>query len=465
MKIAYLDCFSGISGDMFLAALVDAGVPLATLQQAVDALNLGVHLDLRRVNRSGIDSAKIDVLTEDGRAAEAHSHSHGQHGHHDHHDNEEHEHSHTHAHTHDHDHSHDHTHNDQSHSHTQDHAHGRSLTVIRQLIHGASLPEAVKHLALSAFDLLGRAEAKIHNVPIETIHFHEVGSVDAIADIVAAAAGCRWLATEGQIERWYCSPLNVGGGHVHCAHGKFPVPAPATLELLRDLSIYSSGIQKELVTPTGAALLRALNVTSTSFPSMRMHSTGYGAGSRDIPNQPNVLRLILGESTTTQSDSSQQSKEKIGIIETTIDDATPELLSYVADRLLAAGASDVHRVPIQMKKGRTGTQLTILCSPDRAPELQQIVFLESTTLGLRYREEEKFILERAIVAVETSWGQVSIKVGISAGAIVNVAPEFDDCKRLALAHSIPLKQVMQAAMAAYQLKASKQEMTLQESHP
>ena len=163
--------------------------------------------------------------------------------------------------------------------------------------------------------------------------------------------------------------------------------------------------------------------------------------------------------------SSQQSKEKIGIIETTIDDATPELLSYVADRLMAAGASDVHRAPIQMKKGRMGTLLTILCSPKRAPELQQIVFLESTTLGLRYREEERFILERAIVAVETPWGSVRIKLGISAGATINAAPEFEDCKRLALAHSIPLKQVMQAAMAAYQLKASKQEMTLQESHP
>lgn len=467
MKIAYLDCFSGISGDMFLAALVDAGVPLSVLQQAVDTLNLGVHLDLRRVNRSGIDSAKIDVLTEDGKVAEAHSHSHDQDDPHDHHSHEEHEHSHTHAHvhTHDHDHSHDHTHNHQSDSHTHDHAHGRSLTVIRQLIHSASLPEAVQHLALSAFDLLGRAEAKIHNVPVETIHFHEVGSVDAIADIVATAAGCRWLATERQIERWYCSPLNIGGGHVHCAHGKFPVPAPATLELLRNLPIYSSGIQKELVTPTGAALLRALNVTSTNFPSMRMHSTGYGAGSRDIPNQPNVLRLILGESTTAQSVSFPQSKEKIGIIETTIDDATPELLSYVADRLLAAGASDVHRVPIQMKKGRIGTLLTILCSPNRAPELQQIVFLESTTLGLRYREEERFILERAIVAVEIPWGSVRIKVAISAGTTINAAPEFEDCKRLALEHSIPLKQVMQAAMAAYQLNTSKQEMTLQESHP
>jgi uncharacterized protein (TIGR00299 family) protein len=466
MKIAYLDCFSGISGDMFVAALVDAGVPLDILQQAVDTLNLGVRLDLRRVNRSGIDAAKIDVLTADGDLVEVAAHSHGHENNHDHSDGREHGHSHTqpHEHNHPHPHEHAHEHDPPSHSRTPDHVHGRSLAVIRHLIRSAPLPEGVQYLALSAFDLLGHAEARIHNVPVETIHFHEVGSVDAIADIVAASAGCHWLATQRQIDRWFCSPLNVGGGHIHCAHGKFPVPAPATLELLRDLPIYSSEIQKELVTPTGAALLRALHVTSTGFPSMRMQSTGYGAGSRDIPNQPNVLRLILGESATTHSSSSPHPREKIGIIETTIDDATPELLSHVADRLLAAGAADVHRIPVQMKKGRIGTQLTILCSPALAPELQQIVFLESTTLGLRYREEERFILERAIVTVETSWGSVRIKVGISAGAIVNAAPEFEDCKRLALEHSIPLKHVMQAAMADYQLKASKQEMTLQENH-
>ena len=327
--------------------------------------------------------------------------------------------------------------------------------MIRQLITSSMLANPVQQIALKAFDLLGHAEAKIHNVPIETIHFHEVGAIDAIADIVATAAGCYWLQVERQVGGWYCSSLNVGGGHVHCAHGKFPVPAPATLELLRDLPIYSSGVQKELVTPTGAALLRALNVTSIDLPTMCMLSTGYGAGSRDLPGQPNVLRLILGESADTamHPPNSTRSKEKVGIIETTIDDATPELLSYVADRLLAAGASDVHRTPIQMKKGRSGIQLTILCSPAHAAELQQIVFLESTTLGLRYREEDKFILDRAIVSVKTQWGEVRIKLGIAAGTVVNAAAEFEDCKRLAHDHAVPLKQVMQAAMAAYHLQA------------
>ena len=442
MKIAYLDCFSGISGDMFLAALVDAGVPVSVLQEAVDTLHLGVRLNLYRVDRSGIDSAKVDVLTAEGHSAETagthvHSHLHP------------HDHNHDHPHDHhDHGHSHDHAHD---HSRDHPHVHGRSLSVIRQLITGSALAKPVQQIALTAFDLLGRAEAKIHNVPIETIHFHEVGAVDAIADIVATAAGCHWLRIERQVDHWYCSTLNVGGGHVHCAHGKFPVPAPATLELLRELPIYSSGVQKELVTPTGAALLRALNVTSANLPAMRMLSTGYGAGSRDLPGQPNVLRLIVGEFTETAMNhpTPTRSKEKIGIIETTIDDATPELLSYVADRLLAAGASDVHRTPIQMKKGRSGTQLTILCSPAHAAELQQIVFLESTTLGLRYREEDKFILDRTTVLAWTEWGEVRIKLGIAAGDVVNAAPEYEDCKRLAQQHAIPLKQVMQAAMAAY----------------
>ncbi|AXC14884.1 hypothetical protein ACPOL_5636 [Acidisarcina polymorpha] len=297
---------------------------------------------------------------------------------------------------------------------------------------------------MRAFQLLGEAESKIHNVPVETIHFHEVGSVDAISDIVATAAGCHWL----RVDRWICSPLNVGGGHVHCAHGKFPVPAPATLQLLRDLAIYSSGVQKELVTPTGAALLRALDAQSSVFPTMSMTSTGYGAGSRDIPGQPNVLRLVVGESAERVSGSGSQGR--VGIIETTIDDATPEVLSYAADKLLAAGASDVYRIPVQMKKGRIGIQLTILCSPERAEELQKIVFRETTTLGLRYREEEKTSLTRSFISVDTEWGAVRIKVGsLENGEVVNYAPEYEECRSIAEKHAVPLKQVMQAAANAY----------------
>jgi hypothetical protein len=283
-----------------------------------------------------------------------------------------------------------------------------------------------------------------------------VGAVDAIADIVAVSAGCHWLHTERAVERWICSPLNVGEGHVHCAHGTFPVPAPATLELLRGLPVYSSGIKKELVTPTGAALLRALDVTSSNFPAMTVLSTGYGAGSRNLPGHPNVVRLVLGDVVSATDANKQDSfkfKERVGIIETTIDDATPELLSYVADKLLTAGASDVYRTPVQMKKGRTGMQLTILCSPQKAAELQKMVFAETTTLGLRYREEQKLVLSRQFVSVDTEWGTVRIKVGmLENGEVMNYAPEFEDCRSIAEEHGVPLKRVMQAAVTAYLMR-------------
>ncbi len=427
MKIGYLDCFSGISGDMLLGALVDAGVPIAVLQDAVSSLGVGARLSLHRLDRSGIDAAKIDVLTSDGKLAEPLAPIRTGHG-----DD---------THSHDGDHFHEH-----AHEHGAAHVHGRSLSEIEALIRESFLAIEVQATALKAFRLLGAAEAKIHNIPIESIHFHEVGAIDAIADIVAAAAGCHWL----QIDSWLCSPLNVGEGHVHCAHGKFPVPAPATLELLRDLPIYSSGVKKELVTPTGAALLRALAVASSGLPAMRVSATGYGAGSREIPGQPNVLRLILGEAVGSSLHDAQRSQhEKVGIIETTIDDATPELLAYAADLLLAAGASDVHRTPVQMKKGRIGVQLTVLCSPSRAEALQKLVFQQTTTLGLRYREEEKKSLVRDFSSVETEWGSVRIKIGSLDGEVVNYAPEYEDCRRIAEQRSIPLKQVMQAALSAY----------------
>ena len=430
---------------MFLGALVDAGVPFSVMENAVSALGTEARLVLRRVDRSGIDSAKVDVVTQQGEIAEiAHAvipqEVHAGHDHAG---------DHTHSHGTGRDQDHDHGH---SHSHNVAHVHGRSLSVIQEIIRNSDLPVGVQATALKAFELLGHAEAKIHNVPVENIHFHEVGAVDAIADIVAVSAGCHWLQTERVVERWICSPLNVGGGHVHCAHGTFPVPAPATLELLRDLPVYSSGIKKELVTPTGAALLRALDVTASNLPMMTVLSTGYGAGSRDLPGQPNVLRLMLGitaSATNSEDRDHSRSKELVGIIETTIDDATPELLSYVADRLLAAGASDVYRTPVQMKKGRTGMQLTILCSPQKAAELQKMVFAETTTLGLRYREEQKMILSRQFVSVDTEWGAVRIKVGMLDAEVMNFAPEFEDCRLIAEEHGVPLKQVMQAAATAY----------------
>lgn len=440
MKIGYFDCFSGISGDMLLAALVDAGVPFSVLEEAVEAVSLDARLELRRVNRSGIDAAKVDVKTLDGELAEARS---GQ--------AETDAHAAAHQHHHDHDHGAGHSHEHDHHApHLHEHAHGRPLSVIQKMIRESNLLLEVQQVALRAFQLLGDAEAKIHNVPVEEIHFHEVGAVDAIADIVAAAAGCHWLG----VDRWMCSPLNVGGGHVHCAHGVFPVPAPATLELLRDLPVYSSGVQKELVTPTGAALLRALSVSSSSFPAMRVSATGYGAGSRDLPGRPNVLRLVIGEtSAKEQAAGLGGSVSRVGIIEAAIDDATPEVLSYVAEKLFHAGAIDVYRTAVQMKKGRSGTQFTVLCDPERARDIQALLFTETTTLGLRYREEEKISLQREFITVETQWGGVKIKVAVGEhGEPVNMAPEFEDCRRVAETHGVPLKHVMQAAVAAYWLK-------------
>jgi hypothetical protein len=320
------------------------------------------------------------------------------------------------------------------------------------MIQQSSLSEPVRNLSIRAFELLGASEARIHNVPVENIHFHEVGAVDAIADVVAASAGCIAL----RADKWICSPLNVGGGTVDCTHGTFPVPAPATLDLLRGAPIYSSGPAKELVTPTGAALLRALGAEFGDFPAMAVHATGYGAGSRDFHNHANVLRLSIGERTEAVED-------VICVIETTIDDSSPQILAYVADLLVAAGASEVTRTAVQMKKGRTGTSLTVLCSPQKRLKLQQILFRETTTIGLHYREDRKIALARTIVTVSTEWGPVRIKIAkLSDGTVANAAPEFEDCKQLAQESNIPLKQVMQAALRAYE--TNQQPLTQKFSH-
>ncbi len=432
---------------MLLAALVDAGVPFSILQEAVAAVGLEARLDLRRVNRSGIDAAKVDVKPLDGapteaRSADADADAHASvHGH-DHGAERFHSHEHLYGEAHEH-------HAAQEH----DHGHGRSLSVIQKMIASSNLLPEIQQIALRAFQFLGEAEAKIHNVPVEKIHFHEVGAVDAIADIVATAAGCHWLAAD----RWLCSPLNVGGGHVHCAHGIFPVPAPATLELLRDMPVYSSGPQKELVTPTGAALLRALNASSSNFPAMRVGATGYGAGSRDLPGRPNVLRLVVGEMCRSQATiECGGAVSQVGVIEAAIDDATPEVLSYVAEKLFHAGAIDVYRTSIQMKKGRAGTLFTVLCAPERARDIRELIFAETTTLGLRYREDEKISLKREFANVETQWGEVQVKIAVDHdGRSANVAPEFEDCRRIAESHGVPLKQVMQAVIAAYWLREAR----------
>jgi uncharacterized protein (TIGR00299 family) protein len=300
----------------------------------------------------------------------------------------------------------------------------------------------VKTRSIRAFQLLGEAEAAIHSISVEKVHFHEVGAVDTIVDIVCSAAGCEALG----IDRWLSSPLNVGSGTVVCQHGTLPVPAPATLALLADAPVYAAGPPMERVTPTGAAVLRMLEVCYEPLPAMRIGKSGYGAGGRDTPGEPNLLRLLVGEA----EDSTVEQSESIAIIETVIDDSSPQLLGYVSELLLGAGAWDVYRVAVQMKKGRTGVQLTVLCRPDLVPALRDLIFRETTTIGLHWRIENKIALAREFLQVETPWGPVQIKIARwPSGIVANASPEFEDCRRIAAQHALPLKLVMQEAMRIY----------------
>ena len=434
MRTAYLECFSGISGDMMLGALVGAGVPFEHLQQVTEALNVGARLEMRKVTRGGIAATKIDVIAPE---SQSHEHSHADQAEHAH---GQHSHAHHHHDEHGHHHPHDEQHSASHHSHSQ--APHRSLSAILAIIRAASLTDSVKERACRAFQLLGEAEAGIHSIPIEQVHFHEVGAVDTIVDIVCAAAGAESL----RVDRWLASSLNVGCGTVVCQHGTLPIPAPATLALLGDAPVYAAGPPMERVTPTGAALLRMLDVRYATLPPMRVASAGYGAGGRDTPGEPNLLRLLVGE----ESVAEEPSSETIAVIETVIDDSTPQVLAHASELLLAAGAWDVYRTAVQMKKGRTGVQMTILCHPEKAAAMREILFRETSTIGLRWRIENKVALARESVPIETPWGAVRIKVARSAdGAVSNASAEYEDCRVLAEQRSVPLKQVMQDAMRAY----------------
>jgi hypothetical protein len=460
MRIGYLECFSGISGDMMLGALVDAGVPFDLLAETTAALNVGARLEMRKVSRGGLAAVKVDVVTErpesrdqrsgdreqnvetreqraEGREQRSEIREQRAHGTHEPHGNEPHDHEH---HTHDahtHEANSEHPHDDHGH----EHAEHRSLSAILGIIDAAPLKDSVKQRAARAFQLLGEVEAAIHSVPIEKVHFHEVGAVDTIVDIVCAAAGCEALG----VCRWMASPLNVGSGTVKCAHGTLPVPAPATLALLGEAPVYAAGAPMERVTPTGAALLRMLDVTYEALPAMSVKARGYGAGGRDTPGEPNLLRILVGE-----AQEKAEGNEAIAVIETVIDDATPQLLAYVSELLLEAGAWDVYRAPVQMKKGRAGVQMTVLSSPGLMPALRDLLLRETTTIGLRWRMENKLSLAREFVDVETEWGKVRIKVARwPSGEVANASPEYEVCRNVAREHGVPLKRVTQEAMRAY----------------
>ena len=443
MRIAYLDCFSGMSGDMFLGALIDAGVSPELVEKAVAALDVGARLEISKVNRSGITATKVDVLVNGERempsemvATTVHEHSHS---------HEHHEHPHEEPHAHPHSHS-------QLSSRTAVSAprsHGRSLKEIKAIIGKAAISGNAKRSAIAIFEALGAAEAKVHNMDIASVHFHEVGAVDAMVDIVGAAVGAEALG----VDEFVCSPLNVGGGTVKCAHGVFPVPAPATVELLAGTPVYSSGMQVELLTPTGAAIVKTLATRFGPFPAMKIEKNGCGAGTRDFPGNPNVVRLVIGESDA--SITSKTAQDTVSVLEANLDDMNPQVFGYVMDRLFDEGALDVFGMAVQMKKNRPGTLLTVLCKPEDAAKLTQIIFAETTTLGVRSRQEQRQTLARRFVSVTTPWGDVRMKIASMNGAVTNYAPEYEDCRRIATERHLPLKTVMQEATTAYLRKVEK----------
>jgi len=455
MRVAYLECFSGMSGDMFLGALVDAGVAPRLLEETVAALGIGARLEVSRVVRSGISATKVDVYVDGEkdlpreqyweRQTTAHNEHEHRHGHHEH-DHDEGKHSHQDAESRasrplPHEHS-------VSHEHPHSHAHGRGLTEIREIISAAAISETARKTALAIFEALGRAEAKIHNASVESVHFHEVGSVDAMVDIVCAAVGAEAL----RVDEIVCSPLNVGGGTVKCAHGTIPVPAPATVELLGDAPVYSSGVLAELVTPTGAAIVKTLASRFAAFPAMKIEKSGYGAGSRDFPGHPNVVRLTVGE-TASNAVAARTSSETITVLEANLDDLNPQVFGYVMDRLFEEGALDAFGMPVQMKKNRPGMLLTVLCKPEDAGKLTQLIFAETTTLGVRRRDEMRETLARRWEKVHTPWGEVRIKIASMNGTVTNYAPEYEDCRRIAAEHRVPLKRVMGEAVESYLSKS------------
>ena len=390
MKIAYFDCFSGISGDMTLGALVDAGCNLAEMETHLRRLPVpGWKISSEKVVRRGFRATHVKVESSD----------------------------------------------------LQRH---RSLSDILQLIERAGLPVPIAERASRIFRRLGEAEALVHGVPIEKVHFHEVGAVDAIVDIVGAAAGFEQLG----IEEFFCSALNLGGGRVNTQHGNLPVPAPATAELLRGAPTYSNGIQRELVTPTGAAIVATLASQFGPQPEMTVAAIGLGAGSAELAEQPNVLRLFVGENAVRRDDATLD--EDLLVLEANLDDMSPQVYGYFAERALEAGALDVFSIPVQMKKNRPGQLVTVLCKPADREKLSDLLFRETTTLGVRESNVKRRTLQREIIAVETSLGSIRMKVARLNGHILNAAPEYEDCQKIAAERGVPLKQVLGEATFQFQ---------------
>jgi pyridinium-3,5-bisthiocarboxylic acid mononucleotide nickel chelatase len=425
-RVLYFDCFSGISGDMALGAMLDAGLPLDDLKRALGSLALGeAHVHAERVLRAGVSATKFRVHEHTHDHAQAHAHGAAA------------------QHSHQHDSGARHSHDPASAAH-QPH---RSLPEIYGLIDGSALSAAGRERAKALFQRLADAEAAIHQMPVDQVHLHEVGALDSIIDIVGIVFAMEWAGAD----RVVCSPLNVGGGMVHSAHGLFPVPAPATVKLLGDAPVYSGAVQKELVTPTGALIATGYAGSFGPMPAMSVERVGYGAGDRDDPTTPNVLRVFIGREAAAADAliGATGDAERVTVIECEIDDMNPQIFGVVMDRLYASGALEVFYIPVQMKKNRPGTLLTVIASPDRRARLADVIFRETTTIGLRHYDVDRECLQREIVAVETPIGAVRFKVSRRDGTVMNAVPEFEDCAKLAVTNNLPVKEVQAIAATAY----------------
>jgi uncharacterized protein (TIGR00299 family) protein len=406
-RILYLDCFSGISGDMTLGAFLDAGMPLEALKAALGSLALeGVDVSASKVLRTGVSATHFVVNESTPSTVSTLSTTPGTHAH-------------------------------------------RHLKGIYNLIDKSALSSSARDKAKAMFQRLAEAEAAIHQMPVEKVHLHEVGAIDSIIDIVGAAFAFEWAGVDHVV----CSPLNVGGGMVTAAHGIFPVPAPATVKILGDAPVYSGNVQKEMVTPTGALIATTYADSFGLIPAMRVKQVGYGAGTRDNPETPNVLRLMIGDSGVAQGLSpahmNAPAADTVVMLECEIDDMNPQLFGVAMDRLYAAGALEVFYVSAQMKKNRPGTLLTVVARPERREALSEIIFRETTTIGLRYSEVDRECLQRELVTVETPVGSVRLKLAWRDGRLVNAVPEFEDCVALAAARRLSVKEVQALAVKAF----------------
>ncbi len=450
MRILYLDCFSGISGDMTVGALADLGVKPSTFEWELSKIDLGdCHLHFERQTRGGIAGIKFDVHSgethDHSQDEDSHSHDHDDHEGSVHEHGDEHHHHHeddqTHGHSHDHKESHgEHDHDEHHHHH---HAHDaeaiRGFSEIRELIEESDLSDFVKKHTLSIFRRIGEAEAKIHGASIEEVRFHEVGALDSIVDIVLTCIGIEAL----QVDQIHCSALVEGHGTFRFSHGEYPLPGPAALEILKDIPIRQIDVPYELITPTGAAIVAEFQQSVGPLPEVRPEKIGYGLGSRELPNRPNALRAVLGHIDETNT------AQRIIEVQTNIDDLSPEILGATQERLFQAGALDVFFTPIQMKKGRPATMLSVLCEPAELAAMEEILFTETSTFGLRYQEVNRKILDREFVEVETPAGRIQVKIGRLAGRILQVAPEFESCRAAAERSGEALKRVYEHAIQGF----------------